>query len=98
MKLSDFKGKVSQCNVCTNHDPAKPMPCNRCFCRGYVAECLNCQGVGQIEEPVAGAMKGNMKVTCPVCGGKKVFPTTKPADWDITHPKVEEPQEAEVVA
>lgn len=97
MKISDYWGKVSKCH-CTNSDPNTPMSCARCFCRGYVAECLACQGTGQIEEPVAGAMKGTMKSTCGVCGGKKVFAINKPADWDATHPPVEEAQELQPVA
>jgi hypothetical protein len=101
MKISDYHGKISQC-FCTNSDPDKPMSCPRCFCRGFVAECLACQGTGQIEEPVAGAMKGTMKSTCGICGGKKVFAVNKPDGWDEAHPAVEVaeevPQEAQTVA
>jgi hypothetical protein len=97
MKIQDYHGAVSQC-FCTNHDPAKPMPCQRCFCRGYVAECLACQGTGQIEEGVAGAAAGTMRSTCKICGGHKCFAVPKPLDWDKLHPAVEVPQEAEVVA
>jgi hypothetical protein len=86
MKISDLHGKVEKC-WCTNSDPAKPMPCQRCFCRGYVAGCLQCNATGQIEEAVAGGAKGTMAVTCPGCGGTKVFGVNKPADWDITHPE-----------
>lgn len=93
MNLKDFHGKISKC-FCTNSDPSTPMACQRCFARGYVAECLSCQGTGQVEEPVAGAGKGTMRSTCGVCGGKKVFGVNKPKDWDITHPPVEEKEEA----
>lgn len=97
MKIQDYYGKISKC-FCTNSDPKTPMACARCFSRGFVAECLACQGTGQVEEPVAGAGKGTMKSTCSVCGGKKCFAVNKPADWDKLHPPVEELQEAEVVA
>jgi hypothetical protein len=87
MKISDFHGKVSTC-FCTNHLQNQPMGCDRCYCRGYVAECLGCNGTGQKTESVAGG-NGVMQTTCPACGGKKVFGVNKPADWDATHPPVE---------
>jgi hypothetical protein len=86
MKLSDYHGAVSRCDRCTNWDPTQPMSCSKCFCRGYVAACLACEGKGQVEEPVAGAAKGTMKSTCNTCGGKRSFPVPKPKDWDILHP------------
>ena len=88
MPISDYKGKVSKC-FCTNADPATPMPCERCFCRGYVAECLACLGKGQTDVPVAGG-SGMMKHTCLMCGGKGTFSINKPLDWDILNPSVEE--------
>lgn len=82
--ISAFRGKVSLCS-CTNHDPAKPVGCNRCYSRGYLAECLGCMGTGQKEEPVAGG-NGTMKSTCPICGGSGSMGVNKPADWDALHP------------
>jgi DnaJ-class molecular chaperone len=87
MKISDFHGKVSTC-FCTNHLQNQPMGCDRCYCRGYVAECLGCNGTGQKTESVAGG-NGVMQTTCPACGGKKVFGVNKPADWETTHSPVE---------
>lgn len=89
MNIKDLHGKIEKC-WCTNSDPAKPMPCSRCFCRGFVAECLQCSATGQIEEVVVGGAKGTMKSTCPGCGGTKVFGVNKPADWDTLHPPVPE--------
>lgn len=89
MAISDFYGKIDKCNCCTNSKPDEPMPCNACFCRGYVAECLSCRGTGQKTEAVAGGA-GEMRVTCNACGGKAKFAVNKPADWDILHPAVEE--------
>ena len=86
MKISDFHGAVSKCPQCTNDNPETPMSCARCFCRGFLAQCLRCLGKKQIEEPVAGAAKGTMKSTCEICGGKGEFATNKPADWDVLHP------------
>ena len=86
MKMSDMYGKISKC-YCTNADPAKPMPCNRCYCRGFVADCLHCNATGMIQEPVAGGAKGVMSVTCPSCGGTKVYGVPKPKDWDELHPE-----------
>lgn len=82
--ISDFYGKVSRCR-CTNHDPETPMPCPDCFCRGYVAQCLRCMGSGMFKEPVAGA-KGEMQVTCGICGGKGKYGVNKPKDWDVLNP------------
>jgi hypothetical protein len=87
MKIQDLHGKVEKCNRCTNADPAKPMSCSLCYCRGYVAECLQCSGKGMIEEPVVGGAKGTMTATCPSCGGARCFGVNKPADWDQTHPE-----------
>ncbi len=84
MPISDFYGKKSRCH-CTNDDPSTPMPCERCYCRGYTAECLSCKGAGQTVVPVAGG-SGEMKSTCSICGGKGRFGVPKPADWDILHP------------
>jgi hypothetical protein len=86
MKIQDLHGHVEKC-WCTNADPAKPMPCARCFCRGFVAACLQCNATGQIEEAVVGGAKGTMLTTCPGCGGTKVFGVNKPADWDLLHPE-----------
>lgn len=73
------------------------MPCERCKCRGYVAQCLACLGKGQTEVPVAGG-SGLMKSTCSTCGGGGTFPINKPADWDIFHPAVVEEVTAEQLA
>ena len=62
------------------------MDCRKCFSRGFVAECLQCNGTGQIEESVVGGAKGMMKSTCPGCGGTKCFGVNKPSDWDQKHP------------
>lgn len=85
MKISDLHGNVERC-WCTNWDPTRPMPCDRCFCRGYVAACLQCNATGMTTEAVAGGA-GKMQVTCPGCGGKKVFGVNKPAEWDARHPE-----------
>jgi hypothetical protein len=93
MKLSDYFGAVQKCPQCTNSNPETPMNCVRCFCRGFLAQCLRCQGKKQIEEPVAGAATGTMKSTCGICGGKGEFAVNKPQDWDRLHP-AEIPAEA----
>lgn len=85
MKIQDLHGAIERC-WCTNWDTARPMPCDRCFCRGYVAACLQCNATGMVNEAVAGS-HGRMSVTCPGCGGKKVFGVNKPADWDARHPE-----------
>lgn len=93
MKMQDYYGAVSRCDRCTNWDPARPMSCDNCFCRGFVADCLNCNGSGQISEVVAGTATlqdksaAMMKSTCNICGGKRHFACNKPADWHITHPE-----------
>lgn len=94
MKISDLHGKIERC-WCTNWDKDRPMPCDRCFCRGYVAECLQCSASGMVSESVAGGA-GKMNATCPGCGGKKHFGVNKPADWDAPHP--EQAKEAESAA
>jgi hypothetical protein len=92
MELKDYRGRVTRCGTCTNYDPEQPMACNRCFCRGYVAECLACAGKGAVEQPVAGGVSGMMTSTCHICAGKGIFGVNKPEDWDILHPAVEEPE------
>lgn len=76
--LKSFHGAVTKC-YCTNPDPQQPMDCKNCMCRGYVAECLGCNGKGQISVPVAGAQSGNMNSTCHLCGGTGHFPANAPA-------------------
>lgn len=92
LKITDFRGKVSKCS-CTNSNPATPMSCNRCFSRGFLAECLRCMASGQIEEPVAGG-NGTMKSTCAVCGGSGHLGVPKPEDWDALHPVAAEVEAA----
>jgi hypothetical protein len=94
MKMSDLYGAVSKCNRCSNSNPATPMPCTLCFCRGFVAECLHCSGKGMITEPVVGGANGTMSVTCPSCGGARCFAVNKPANWDELNPA--EPVEVSV--
>lgn len=77
-KLSDFHGAVSKC-FCTNSDPNQPMDCKACFCRGWVAACLACNGSGQTRVPVAGTNTGDMASTCSKCGGTGTFPANAPA-------------------
>jgi hypothetical protein len=86
MKMSDLHGAVTKCDRCSNANPETPMPCAKCFCRGFVAACLQCNGTGQIEESVVGGAKGMMLSTCPGCGGTKCFGVNKPVDWDAAHP------------
>jgi hypothetical protein len=76
-KLSDFKGEITPCH-CTNKDPRQPMDCKHCLCRGYLAQCLACNGKGQITVPVAGAQSGDMRSTCHLCGGSGSFPSNAP--------------------
>ena len=98
MKIQDFHGAVSKCGECTNADPTQPMPCNRCFCRGFVAQCIGCNGTGQRKEPVAGSTGGDMAVTCAPCAGKGVFGVNKPDGWDVAHPAEIPAETAEPVA
>lgn len=80
MNIKDFHGPISKCDICTN--PETPMECRKCLCRGFVASCMNCGGVGQKREKVAGASAGHMSATCSICGGCGTLPVNKPADWD----------------
>jgi hypothetical protein len=85
-RLSDFKGAIKKCH-CTNSDPQQPMDCKHCLCRGYLAQCLGCQGQGQIRVPVAGAHSGDMASTCHLCGGSGTFPSNAP----VPEPALAEP-------
>lgn len=88
MDLRQFHGVVKKCETCTN--PDLPMDCRRCFCRGYLAVCLNCSGTGQITSDVAGSASGTMRSTCDKCGGTGFFSARKPEE-------VEEDTEAELM-
>lgn len=81
--LKSFHGKITRC-FCTN--PADPMDCKNCMCRGYVAECLACGGKGQIRVPVAGAQSGDMSSTCHLCSGTGHFPSNAPAVEEALQP------------
>ena len=88
MPISDFYGEVKVCPYCTNA-AGLAIDCKHCFCRGYLAECMNCDGTGQTEEPMAGG-PGKMKSTCGPCGGTGQFGVSKPASWDETHPAIQQ--------
>lgn len=92
--ISDYHGEVSICGCGIYEHPEKQgeKACKFCFGRGFVAQCLNCDGKGQIEEKMAGG-PGKMKSTCLACGGVGSFGVNKPEYWDDQHPK-EAPTEA----
>lgn len=95
--IARFHGKVSKCTCGKADQPAREsmQACKFCFDRGFVAECLSCDGKGQISEKVAGAQSGVMNVTCNCCGGIGTFAVNKPADW-VDEPVAE--AKADVVA
>lgn len=82
-KMSDYYGEVSVCRNCKNAEGIAE-DCKHCFSRGYLAQCMNCNGTGQFEAPMAGG-PGTMKSTCAPCGGTGHFGVNKPEGW------VEEP-------
>lgn len=98
--IRKYHGEVRICG-CHIYDPElgrvnperiSEKACRQCFARGFVAQCLNCDGKGQIEEKMAGG-PGKMKSTCLACGGVGSFGVNKPDYWDDQHPK-EAPAEA----
>lgn len=89
-KLSDFYGEIRKCDFCKIADGATPEgSCKHCFGRGYLAKCMNCDGAGQKEEPMAGG-PGSMKSTCGPCGGTGAFGVQKPDYWDADQEKKQE--------
>lgn len=98
--IAKYHGKVSKCTCGKADQPARESmrSCSFCFDRGFVAECLGCDGKGQISEEMAGG-PGFMKSTCNACGGIGKFAVNKPADWvDEPKPTVTAEAKADVVA
>ena len=77
--ISDFHGKVSKWSACRNAE-GQEQSCGICFSRGFVAECMGCEGRGHRIENMAGG-PGTFKSTCPACGGRGTFGVNKPANW-----------------
>lgn len=83
--ISRFHGQVRKCSCGLADQPAQQnlQACRICFGRGFVAECLGCDGKGQCIASVNGSdpTLGTMKSTCNACGGVGSFAVPKPADW-----------------
>ena len=98
--IQQFHGVVSKCScgLADHPEGTGERACKICFGRGFTASCLKCDGNGQYQERVAGAVEGFMGVTCIACGGVGRFGVNKPADWDETHPVAAPETSAELVA
>ena len=77
--ISDYHGPVSKCTSCRNAE-GQEQSCPNCFSRGYVAQCLGCDGKGHTIIAMAGG-PGTMKSVCAPCGGRGSFGVNKPANW-----------------
>ena len=76
-----YRGPVRVCEFCSNATLPLPLRTNCKFCltRGYVAQCLNCDGTGS--KTLAAVWDGGASehsATCAICGGTGVLPATKP--------------------
>lgn len=80
--ISKYHGEVSKCNCGLADHPENigERACKFCFGRGFVAQCTACNGVGQIDQKMAGG-PGMMKSTCIPCGGVGFFGVNRPQDW-----------------
>jgi hypothetical protein len=86
MSMSAYYGPVSECKVCTASRNAADIPertCYNCFGRGFVAQCMLCDGKGYTSQPVAGAQSGSMNATCNGCGGRGCYGVNKPEGWVV---------------
>ena len=78
--VARYRGSVRKCEFCKNADLPLPLrtPCKFCLTRGYVAQCLNCDGKGTKVLPAVwdnGASEHGS--TCDICGGIGVLPATE---------------------
>lgn len=91
--ISKYHGVVSLCDCGIYQHPERQgeRACRFCFGRGFVADCLGCDGKGRNEVPVNGKdpKLGMMSSTCNFCGGVGKFAVNKPADW-VDEPVAEE--------
>jgi len=92
--ISQYHGVVRPCSCGLYEHPEgnNERACRICMGRGFVAECLACEGKGMLLQKMAGG-PGTHTATCSMCGGATCFGVNKPADWEETHPK-EVPQGA----
>ena len=83
--ISKYHGVVKECTCGTTKYPERQSErsCRLCFGRGFVAECLACEGKGQVTVPVnnGNASLGMMGSTCIPCGGNGLFGVNRPHDW-----------------
>ena len=80
--LSQYKGPVSRCNQCNVEQRMSGRSCTRCLDRGFVAKCLACDGKGlRTMGSVWDGGQSQYTSPCGICGGKGVFPASKPKDW-----------------
>ena len=98
--ISRFHGRVTKCDCGLADNPSRDSlrVCAFCFGRAFVAECLHCDGKGQIEEKVAGSAAGTMKSTCNACGGIGKFAVNRPADWVDPVPETTVQEEQQTTA
>ena len=89
--ISDYHGLVRECDCGLYSHPERQgeRACRVCFGRGFVAECLACNGKGKTGVPVNGSdpSLGTMASTCSKCGGGGAFGVNKPADWQDLVPE-----------
>jgi len=97
--IQQFHGAVSKCScgIADHPEGTGQRACAICFGRGFVAECLACEGKGQISQKMAGG-PGMMSATCSSCGGIGKFGVNRPADWVDEPAAVPEPESKETVA
>lgn len=81
--VARYRGPVRKCEFCKNADLPLPLrtPCKFCLTRGYVAQCLNCDGTGSKVLPAV--WDGGVSehgATCEICGGIGVLPAMKPEE------------------
>jgi DnaJ-class molecular chaperone len=97
--IAVYHGFVKKCSCGIADHPEKQgeRACRLCFGRGFVAECMACDGKGRVEQKMAGG-PGMMSATCTPCGGVGVFAVNKPKDWlePLAKEELEVPQEAGV--
>ena len=82
INVAKYRGPVTKCPHCSNATLPGPLQtfCKFCFTRGYIAQCLKCDGSGMISAKDPWGSNSDQGSTCDICGGAGCLPSPKPEE------------------
>jgi len=94
VEVAKYRGPVRPCEHCKNATLPGPLQtfCKFCFTRGYIAQCLKCDGSGTVKAVDPWGSNSLVGSTCDICGGTGTLPANKPEDAEQPQQAMQQPQ------